>query len=96
VHEAIDVVEPDARDDHLHFGAPVSRHQPLGELPLARGPGREVAVAAFRGRRHEVTAVVEEKRLAHAGSGGDERGVAARVGLAGLQDVQLFRVQHRH
>ena len=94
MREMVEVVQADSRHDHLDFRAAVPRSEPLDELPFAGSARSKIGVAALGGRWHEVAPVVEQERLAHAGPGRQQRGVAAQVRRAGLQHVELLGMEH--
>ena len=94
MREAVEVGEAEPRDDGLDLGTPVALAQPRGQLELARRPRGEVGVPALRRRGREAVSVAEEVGLPEPGAGGDQPGVAARVRLAVLEDVQLVVIEH--
>ena len=89
------LISPRPGDDVLDVGAAVARGQVAQQRDLAFGARGEVGVPAFRRRRNEAAVDVVEQRLAKAGSGRDERDVAAAQRLAFLQHVHFRLPQDR-
>ena len=80
MRDAVNVDEAGPRDDLLDFRAAEARRQIAQQGDLALGPGGEVRMPPFGGRRNEPAVHVVQQRIAESGSGGDQAMLPSRIG----------------